>query len=207
MRQGGGGTTSTTARSARRLRALASMAVAVLALSACADDTSPAAGSETTAELDATTTTTTVPGGDSSDDSTDKELGDVADPVAFDAATDFGNGVGIELTSIDSVEVEGRLPGEISGPGLAITIEITNGSEAEIQLDNVTVDLTDATGASASPATPQGEENLSGPLAVGASTTGTYLFTLRAEDRAGATLRVSYTADAPTVLFTGDLPR
>jgi hypothetical protein len=90
---------------------------------------------------------------------------------------------------------------------VAITIEITNGSDAEIELDNVTVDLTDATGASASPATPQGEQNLSGPLAVGASTSGTYLFTLPADDRADATLRVSYTTDAPTVLFTGNLPR
>ena len=126
--------------------------------------------------------------------------------MALDAATDFGNGVGIRLAPIESVEVEARRPGEIGGPGLAITIEITNGSDAEIQLDNVTVDLTDATGASASPVTPESELDLSGPLAVGASTTGTYFFTLPSEDRAGATLRVSYTTDVPTVLFTGDLP-
>jgi hypothetical protein len=206
MQQCGGGSTSTPARDARGRRALASIAIAVLALSACADDSSPAAGSETSAESDpattstSTSTSTTAPGDE-------QELGQVANPVALDAATDFGNGVGIELTAVDAVEVEARLPGEISGPGVAITIDITNDSAAELQLDNVTVDLVDAAGASASPVTPKGAQPLSGPLAVGASTTGTYLFTLPADDRADATLRVSYTSDAPTVLFTGDLPQ
>ena len=97
-------------------RAFACVVIAVFALSACSDDTSPAAGSETSADADPTTTTsTTAPaddgGADPSDDGTDGELGEVADPVALDAATDFGNGVGVRLAAIDSVTVDGPSPG------------------------------------------------------------------------------------------------
>ena len=102
--------------------------------------------------------------------------------------------------------VTGSLPGEQSGPGIELTIEITNQSQGPIDLNAVTVDLTDAADVSASPIEPPEPIALAGELSVGGSTTGRYQFTLPLEDRDDATVRVSYSADAPTVLFTGNLP-
>jgi hypothetical protein len=46
-----------------------------------------------------------------------------------------------------------------------------------------------------------------GPLAAGATATGKYAFTIPAADRDQVTLTFKYSADTPTAVFTGDLPR
>jgi hypothetical protein len=131
---------------------------------------------------------------------------DLADPVAVSEDASFGNGVTARLVAIDAVEVVGHLPGEISGPGVAITVEMTNGSTEPVGLDQVTVDLMDREQASAPPILPPEPEGLSGTLAPGASATGRYQFTLPPEERSDASVRVSYSVTAPTVVFVGDLP-
>ncbi len=193
-----------------RLTALVALAAtAGLVLTSCSNGAEPDAGADTSTphdtagDTDGVVTTTTTPATDT--DAGQADGGLVADPVALDAPAEFGNGVTARLAAIDSVTVEGGLPGERGGPGVAITVEITNDSAAPIDLDLVLVDLVDAAGASASPIT-KGASPVSGELAVGATASGRYLFTIALEDRADATVRVSYTAEVPTVLFTGSLP-
>jgi hypothetical protein len=205
-----GGRDERLARLVARCTALLAVATGIaMVLSGCSNDGDQAADATTTTS---TTDTTAATGGD--DGATDEAVtdtgvtdeGEVGEPVALDAPADFGGGVTARLTEIEAVTVEGRLPGERSGPGVAITVEITNDSGAPIDLSLVTVDLVDAAGASASPITSSEAPGVSGELAAGAATTGRYLYTLSADDRADATVRVSYTASAPTVLFTGNLP-
>lgn len=128
----------------------------------------------------------------------------VAGPI--EEEVDFGTGVTASIVDVEAVEVEARLPGERSGPGVIVTIEVDNGSADAISLDFVTVDLIQRDGASAIPvglATPSG---LEGDLEPGATSTGRYQFFIPVDQRVSATITVNYAADVPTALFSGDLP-
>jgi hypothetical protein len=131
--------------------------------------------------------------------------GEVADPVPLDAATDFGDGVAVRLASIEATTAEGSLPGERSGPAVAVTVEMSNGSERSVSVGNVTVDLIDADGVSAPPVVDPERPPLRGELAPGESRSGTYVFSLEPEDRDGVTVTVKYSGDTPMVLFVGDI--
>jgi hypothetical protein len=127
-------------------------------------------------------------------------------PAELDSAVDFGTGVVAAVTDVEAVEVVGRLPGERSGPGVRISIEVTNGSDEQISLDFVTVDLINSEGASAIPVEEETPRTFSGSLEPGASAVGVYQFFIPSEQRASAFLTVNYASDQPTALFSGDLP-
>jgi hypothetical protein len=130
-----------------------------------------------------------------------------ARPVGIDAVAEFGNGVQARLAAVEPIDAQGHLPGERSGPAVAITIQVTNGSSAAIDLGTVTVDLTIGAGAGVSAyavAVPE-RPPLGGTLAVGAATSGEYVFTLAPEERAHVEVHVKYSADTPTVVFEGSV--
>jgi hypothetical protein len=195
-------------------RLVAGLALIVVVLGpGCSDDgEEPSAGdgAEGSASTSAPSVSKTTADAESAPVGGDEAIsgvpGDVADPVPIDAATDFGDGVGIRLSSIDTVEAKGSLPGEISGPAVAVTVEITNGRSDPIELDHVTVDLATKVGASAPPVVDPQREPLAGELAPEATRSGAYVFSLAADERADVTVRVNYSADTPTVLFTGNAP-
>lgn len=108
------------------------------------------------------------------------------------------------MTDVRSVSTEARFPGEISGPGIAVTIHVVNSSAAAIDLDNAIVDVLGADGTrgiavSGSPAAP-----MSGSLAGGQDASGVYVFTIPQDQRNPISIRFSYAAETPTVLFVGD---
>ena len=125
----------------------------------------------------------------------------------LDEEVDFGTGVTASIVGVEAVEVEARLAGERSGPGLILTVELHNGTPDDVSLDFVIVDLVQSDGASALPIQATGVLPLSGTLAPGATATGRYEFFIPLDQRASATVTVSYAADAATALFSGDLPR
>lgn len=124
-------------------------------------------------------------------------------PVALDAAGDFGNGIAVGLTSIESISAVAQMPGEVAGPGIRVEVTITNGSNQLIDVGNVVVDLQDAAGTPAVPMT-SGATPFSGSIDAGASASGVYLFTVPAGYSNPATISVSYNAAAPVVVFSGD---
>lgn len=124
-------------------------------------------------------------------------------PVALDSAGDFGNGVSVALTSIESVTAQAQLPGEVAGPGVRLEVTITNGSNAPIDVADVIVDLQDANGTPALPTT-SGATPFTGSVEAGASASGVYVFTVPATYTNPATISVSYSAAAPVVVFSGD---
>lgn len=127
-----------------------------------------------------------------------------APPVDLSDEADFGTGVTAEITQIESIEAEGRGLGERSGPALVVHLEVTNGSSEPVDMDTVTVNLADATGAPAAP--------LSGPPAApfaravdpGNTAVGSYVFLVPPDARDQVTLEVSYSTDASVVVFAGD---
>ncbi len=112
-------------------------------------------------------------------------------------------GVTVQVTDVRAVSTEARFPGEIAGPGIAVTVHVTNSGSAAIDLDNAIVDVLRADGiravqVSGSPAAP-----MSGSLAPGQETGGVYVFTIPQDQRNPISIRFSYAAQTPTVLFVG----
>lgn len=117
----------------------------------------------------------------------------------------YGNGVTVIVSGVRKINTTAELPGEIAGPGVQLTIVFRNGSPAPIDLGNVVVDLQDAAGVSATSMTATPAEPVSGSLKSGATATGIYVFTLGRDFPGPAHLSVSYSAQAPVVLFSGPI--
>jgi hypothetical protein len=206
-----------------RMAAAGVAALLVLGVSACGggggggdgDDSAsrdPDRTSETTAASGDGETTGhgEATGGETAGETTDETVppvpGEVADPVGLDDTADAGHGVEVRLSRIRAVEAEANLPGEVGGPAVAVTVEVANGSRDRIDLGRVTVDLATREGASASPVVDPDQEPLAGALDAGRTRSGTYVFTLADDERADVSVLVRYSADTPTVVFTGNVP-
>lgn len=126
-----------------------------------------------------------------------------AAPVALDATSDSGTGVGVALSGIEATTTEAELPGEVAGPGVKVTVTVTNDSAAAVDLGNVVVDLQDSAGTPAIPMT-VGASPFTGSVASGATATATYVFSVPSSYTNPATITVTYAAGAPVAVFTGD---
>jgi hypothetical protein len=105
------------------------------------------------------------------------------------------------LVGSRNVTVTGRGPGELSGPGIALTLQVTNPAAAPLDLDVVTVSASvRGQEASASAATPS--KPLSGRLAPGGRATGVYVFVLPAGARRPVAVVVSLSPELPVATFT-----
>ncbi|WP_111767664.1 hypothetical protein [Nakamurella deserti] len=154
---------------------------------------------------DPATTEVPAPGGGNIDETVAESTVTTNPPVAVTDTADYGNGVTASLTKTEKLTTTAELPGEIAGPGVALTVRLVNDSDAPIDLGVVVVDLQDAAGTPAIPMTTSPAAPMTGSLAPGASADGTYVFTLPSTYTGPATVSVSYTVDAPVVVFTGDL--
>lgn len=124
--------------------------------------------------------------------------------ASIDEPVDTGSGVTARLSRIRSVKGEAQGPGEVAGPALRVTVKVTNGSKQEIDLSAVVVNL--YYGKDATPAS-----QLSGPkpapftgsLAAGASTSGSYIFGVPANQRKQVRVEFRYSTDASVAIFEG----
>lgn len=124
-------------------------------------------------------------------------------PVALAATARYGTGVTGKIVKIVPVNAEGDGPGEISGPAVAVTVEIDNGSAKPLPLTDVVANLY---GAKGSPGVPVGVATyrpLSGTVRPGGHAVGTYAFTISTADRDPITVSISYSPTAPVALFVG----
>ncbi len=126
-------------------------------------------------------------------------------PVAVTETADYGNGVTASLAKVEKITTTAELPGEIAGPGVALTVQIVNGGSEAIDLGAVVVDLQDSAGTPALPMTAATASPFTGSLAAGETAEGVYVFTLPQPYSGPATVSVSYTVNAPVVVFTGDI--
>lgn len=126
------------------------------------------------------------------------------EPVAIDEPAEITPAVSASITSVSAVETSAKLPGEIAGPGVSLTIEFNNNGGDPVNLANVIVDLVGADGVSATPSMTDSQP-FSGALATATSATATYVFNIDPALRGDVTVRLSYSAEAPTVLFQGSL--
>ncbi|HZC69907.1 MAG TPA: hypothetical protein VE442_04385 [Jatrophihabitans sp.] len=123
-------------------------------------------------------------------------------PVAFSHPAQFGDGVTAIITGQRIVHVKAKLPGEIAGAAVAVTVRLVNRSAQPVSLDAVVVNDQDRAGTPlvqiTSASTP-----LRGELAAHYAKSGSYVFGLPAHYRNPLTLTVRYSTAAPVVAFVG----
>jgi hypothetical protein len=126
--------------------------------------------------------------------------------VPMDASSDLGGQITARLADVKAIDAQAKVPGEISGPAVAITVEIDNASPNAVGLDSVSVDVQGAGGVPTSPITTDPASPLSGVLMPGDKKSGVYVFSVPADSRSDVSVTVLYSADAPVALFTGNVP-
>lgn len=129
-----------------------------------------------------------------------------APAVPLNSAADFGGGVRVEMVELNRIDTTAQGPGEVAGPGVAVKLRFVNDSSAAVSLDNVTVNLADGSQQPGLPMSAAPAQPFRGSVDAGATAEGVYVFTLPADFANPASVTVSYSAGAPTVVFTGDAP-
>lgn len=126
-----------------------------------------------------------------------------APPVAFDASPVVVPGVTLRVKDVTAVDGTATLPGEVSGPGVSVELELTNASGTPVDLGTTVVGL--AYGAERVPANvfSTGTSSFTGSVATGTSATGTYVFAVPADERSSLRVTVDTAVDVPVVVFEG----
>lgn len=127
-------------------------------------------------------------------------------PVPMDGQGDFGGQVQVRLAEIRAIDGSARLPGEISGPAVALAVEIANNSPEAVGLDAVSVNMAAADGTPFSSISTDPAAPLAGVLNPGETRSGVYVFTVAPGARQDVEIDVSYSAGSPTVVFSGSVP-
>jgi hypothetical protein len=125
-------------------------------------------------------------------------------PVALAQTSAYSNGVSARLVTIGAFDSQAHTPGELSGPALAVTVELANDGDAAVTLDTVGVNL--YYGADGTPAVRLRDGStapMRGHLAPGDSVTATYSFSVPTDGRDAVTVAVSFAAGDGTALFSG----
>lgn len=128
------------------------------------------------------------------------------EPAAPDQAVQAPDGVTVRLAQVEHVEGEAVAAGETSGPAVRLTVEVTNGTDAPLDLSYAVVNA--YTGEDRAPAgrlVQPGGKPFEGELAPGESGTGVVLFSIPDADRDDVTVAVEYAPGTSTVVFRGDL--
>jgi hypothetical protein len=126
--------------------------------------------------------------------------------IPLTATAALGQGLALRIVEVEDVKGVARGVGEIAGPALRVTLELSNRSDAEVSVDSAVVDL--LAGPDRTPAatlTGPGGRAFEGSVPPGETGTGVYVFGVPAEDRTPVRVSVSYRSGAPVAVFAGDV--
>lgn len=112
-------------------------------------------------------------------------------------------GVEVRLDKVESIETKAQAPGEISGPGVAITVTVSNSSGQDVDPSGLEIAMTDGKGRPGSGMTGAPAKWLSARIPSGAEASGIYVFATRGAPRNPITVSVAVSPGAPKVNFTG----
>lgn len=124
-------------------------------------------------------------------------------PVAIDKPSETGTGVTVRLVDLKATNAKASLPGEVAGPAVAITVDVTNTGDKAVDLNTVVVTLADADDAPGSEMTSPPAKPLRGSVAPAKSTRGVYVFTVPRDKRNPVTVSVTV-GSAPVLVFKGN---
>jgi hypothetical protein len=131
--------------------------------------------------------------------------GVTASPVSIKSVASFGGNITARVTKFSFGTNTDQGPGVLSGvPEVTFTIALTNGSKTAISGDHV--EVTAAYGSALTPGAPANlglTTPIAGSLSAGATATGTYGFSIPANQQANVTLSIWIDSNRPTVVLTG----
>lgn len=191
----------------RRSASIAAAVALVMAAGACSGGSSGATGSgSSSATMGGTSptpiATTPLPSPSVTVPATTRTTLPAA-PV--DRPAEFGTGVTVDVAGTRAVTVTGRGPGQLSGPAVAVSLKLTNGTDRSIDVTNSVIaafygDDVPANESTSSPAKPW-----RGMVKPESSITGTYVFLIPVKQRTKVHLAISYDPTKPVVTLVGDL--
>ncbi len=112
-------------------------------------------------------------------------------------------GLTVRLTSVKAVGTKARLPGEVSGPGVAVTVRVDNRSTKAVALGGAVVGLVDAADLPGTVMSGPPSKRLPSRVEAGRSAQGVYVFAVAADHRKSVTVTVSTVAEQPVLQFRG----
>lgn len=129
-------------------------------------------------------------------------------PLALTATATPVPGVEVHLSPLEAVQGKANGVGEVSGPAIRFTVEVSNPTDKTVDLTTAVVQL--YYGASQTPGLAvSGPGGSPLPTSVGAGQTakGVYLFTVPEDQRSTISITFDYRAGTPVVVFRGAGPR
>lgn len=126
-------------------------------------------------------------------------------PVGLQQPIVAPDGVSAKLTKLESVDGEAVGAGDIAGPAIRVTVELSNGTSADF--DTALTVVNAYYGADRTPANAlvkPGGRSLSGTIASGASQDAVYIFSIPEDERGDVTITVDYAPGQPAIVFQGD---
>jgi len=114
-------------------------------------------------------------------------------------------GITVRITKADAIRAVAQGPGEVSGPAVAVTVEIDNQTASAFDSSLVSVTLDDARGLPGSGMIGRPADWITGSVAPGKRVTGVYVFAVPPGNRRPIRVTVSAHPDLPVVVFTGNV--
>jgi len=124
-------------------------------------------------------------------------------PVALDASPVLVDEVTLRVESLTSVDAEAALPGEVAGPGVSVTVVVDNAGDEPLDLSTTVVNVYSGAALTPGNAVSTGTSPFPGRVDGGSTATGTYVFTVPAEERDAVRVTVDAAVDLPTIVFEG----
>lgn len=208
----------------RLMTAVGATALVLGAVAACSDadgpgaaSASPTAASAAPTQTDGTAASQAPPEQIASEEASDASE-EADDPGARGSSPDPGDAGYVEpeappvdvsqsqssqgaqvQVSMEAVQAEATLPGEIGGAAVRVTVTLT--AEEDLDLSAASVELRGADDAPAPGLTGNDSQELPSSVTAGQTVTGTYVFS--APPAGPAQVRVSTTIGSPILVFTG----
>lgn len=127
-------------------------------------------------------------------------------PVDLDKPASTGKVV-VRVVGLKAVEAKAKIPGEVSGPALAVTVKVLNNSKRPLDTQHLLVTIYDSKQAPGGEMTGAPARPMTGELKPGASASGVYLFTVPVSRRSPVTVNVALPTESPVLVFKGNAPK
>jgi hypothetical protein len=167
--------------------------------------TSASAGSSPTPEPGALTPVPPPTPGDTSSTVAPRPV-ETRKPVKLDQPAVPTREVTVRVTRLRAVQAKAQGPGEVSGPGLELRVQVRNQGSA-LDLSGAAVTLTAADGSPGQMMTGPPAAPLPASVAAGRTATGTYVFTVPKGQRDPVQVVVTLSEKLAVVTFSGSGPR
>jgi hypothetical protein len=194
-----------------RGRGVLLLVAAVLAVAGCSDDESPGTRSTDAGEpsAGAVASPAASEAGSSSikpaPKPTEEEIEKPSVAISLAPAVPVGkpaqlsDDVRVTVGKVRDVRVDARQPGEIAGPAAAVSVTVRNGSSKRFNLDGMVVTAYYHNDLPANETSVDPSDPLTGSLAAGKTSTGTYVFTV--PRKYASTLRIEVSSNqSPTIV-------